>query len=302
MKLHARIFVALALATGIGMAQGATGEWTDAISGRLQQIKATHAVRIGYRDSAIPFSYVGPDGVPVGYSIDICERIVATIAEELGVADLRAEYVRVTAVDRIERVVSGAVDIECGSTTITAARRREVAFSPVIFITGTRLAVPHSSGVRDANDLRGKQVAVVRGTTNEIAMREYDRLRGLGVVFVTADGYREAIEMLSSGRAVALAADDVLLRGLIAEAERARNFRIVGELLSFETYGIMYPRDDAAFAGVVERSLRTLAETREIVWMYDRWFVRPLPSGRRLDLPMGVELRRSLELIGLPPD
>jgi glutamate/aspartate transport system substrate-binding protein len=301
MNALVRSFVAFALACAFGSVHGAAPRWTDALTGRLEHIKDTRSVRLGYRENAIPFSYLGPDAKPVGYSLDLCQAVVATIAEDLGIP-LGIEYVRVTAQDRIERVVSGVVDLECGSTTNTAQRRQQVAFSPVIFVTGTRIAVPHGSRVRDVNDLRGRPVAVVRGTTNEAAIREVDRLRGLGATFVAADDYREALALLASGKADGLAADEVLLRGLLAETGKTRDFRLVGEMLSFEAYGIMYPRDDPAIDDAVNRTLRALAESREIVWIYDRWFVRPLPSGRRLDLPMGVELRRSFELIGLPPD
>jgi glutamate/aspartate transport system substrate-binding protein len=297
-----RIALALALAGAPGTAAAAPSDWPDALSGRLQRIKATGVVRLGYRENTIPFSYVGPDGKPVGYSLEVCDAIVATIADDLGATGLTIEYVRVTPRDRIERVVSGAVDLECGATTSTAERRRQVAFSPVLFITGTRIAVPRGSAVRGVAGLSGRRVAVVRGTTNETAMREIDRLRRLGVAFVAADDYRDALELVATGKADALAADEVLLRGLLVETNRSRDFRLVGELLSFEPYGIMYPRDDPALADVVDRTLRNLAASREIVWIYNRWFVRPLPSGRRLDLPMSPQLRRSLELIGLPPD
>jgi glutamate/aspartate transport system substrate-binding protein len=293
--------VAFALACSVGTAHGAAPRWSEALTGRLEHIKETRAVRVGYRENAIPFSYLGPDAKPVGYSLDLCGAIVATMAEDLGV-ELGIEYVRVTAQDRIERVLSGAVDLECGSTTNTAQRRQQVAFSTVIFVTGTRIAVPNGSRVRDVNDLRGRAVAVVRGTTNEAAIREVDRLRGLGANFIPADDYREALALLGDGKAAGLAADEILLRGLLAETGKTRDFRLVGDMLSFERYGIMYPRDDPALDDAVNRTLRALAENREIVWIYDRWFVRPLPSGQRLALPMGVELRRSLELIGLPTD
>jgi glutamate/aspartate transport system substrate-binding protein len=259
-------------------------------------------VRLGYRDSAIPFSYVGREPQPVGYSLDLCAAVAATIADDLGIGNLAVDYVRVTAQDRVDRVVSGAVDLECGSTTNTAERRRRVAFSPTIFVTGTRLAVTRASAIRSVAGIRAKRVAVVRGTTNEAAMREVDRLRALAVAFVVADDYPGALAMLTGGNADALAADEILLRGLLAETGRAGEFRIVGEALSFEAYGIMYPRDDPALADAVDRSLRALAASREILWSYARWFVRRLPSGGRIGLPMGTELRRSLELIGLPPD
>jgi glutamate/aspartate transport system substrate-binding protein len=296
------VLAVLALATVIGTAQAAAARWPDALTGRLQQLRETRVVKIGYREAAVPFSFLGRDGKPAGYSLELCAAIVATIAEDLGVAGLAVEHVRVTPQDRIERVVSGAVDLECGATTNTEERRRRAAFSPVIFVTGTRIAVPRASAVRGVEGLAGRAVAVVRGTTNEAAMREVERLRRLGIAFVVADGYADALALVEAGKAQALAADDVLVRGFLAETGRTKDFRLVGELLSFEPYGIMYPRDDPALADVVERTLRTLAESREILWIYDRWFVRPLPSGERLGLPMSVQLRRSFELIGLPTE
>jgi ABC-type amino acid transport substrate-binding protein len=276
--------------------------WADALSGRLLRIKETGVVRLGYREATVPFSYRGPDGKRVGYSLEICDAIVATIAADYGLPGLAVEYVRVTPQDRIAKVLSGAVDLECGATTNTEKRRRQVTFSHVLFVTGTRLAVLRGSAIRDVGGLTGRKVAVVRGTTNEAAMREIERLRRLGMTLVVADGYAEALALLDGRNVDALAADDVLLRGFLAETGRARDFLLVGELLSFEPYGIMFPRDDAALAEAVDRTLRDLAASREIVWIYNRWFVRPLPSGVRLGMPMSVQLRRSFELIGLPPD
>ncbi len=301
-RLLAALVFASALATGTAPLPTAARDWPEALSGRLQEIKKTGVVRLGYRENAIPFSYLGPDNKPVGYSLDLCHAIVAAIAAEIDEPAVGVQYVRVTAQDRLERIADGTVDLECGSTTNTVERRARAAFSPVIFVTGTRLAVPLASPVRGANDLRGLTVAVVRGTTNEAAMRAVDRLRALSIKFVGAGDYREAIGLLDRGKADALAADEVLLRGVLAETGRNRQYRIVGEMLSFEPYGIMYPRGDPGLAGVVDRTLRSLAESREFVWLYNRWFVQPLPSGQQLDLPMNDQLRRSLELIGLPSD
>jgi len=302
MKWLAHSVVALALACAVGAASAAAAEWADALSGRLRQIKETRVVRVGYRENAIPFSYLGPERKPIGYTLDLCAAVVATIADDLGGAPLTVEYVPVTAQNRIANVVSGAVDLECGATTNTAERRRQVAFSSVIFVTGTRIAVLRNSTIRDAYALRGRPVAVVRGTTNEAAMREFDRLNALHLELVPADDYREALAMLAAVKADALAADEALLRGLLVETGRTTEFRIVGDMLSFEPYGIMFARDDPGIADAVDRTLRGLAESREIAWIYNRWFVRPLPARGALDLPMGTQLRRSLELIGLPSD
>jgi len=162
--------------------------------------------------------------------------------------------------------------------------------------------VLRGSAVRGAEALAGRKVAVVRGTTNETAMREVERLRRLGMELVVADGYAEALALLEARKVEALAADDILLRAYLAENRRTREFNLVGELLSFEQYGIMFPRNDPQLAEVVDRTLRELAASRDIEWIYNRWFVRPLPSGIRLDMPMSVQLRRSFELIGLPPE
>lgn len=304
MKNGLAALLALLLMFGEGPVAAANGaaHWPEALSGRLAHIKETRRVQVGYRAAAVPFSYVGAGGRPVGYSLDLCAAIVAAISDELGGKPLAIDYVPVTPQDRIERVESGAVDLECGATTNSAERRQRVAFSPVIFITGTRLAVPRGSTIRRFNDLRGQAVAVVRGTTNETAMRELDRLHRLGARFVVAQDYREALSLLDSGTAVALAADDVLVRGLLVEMRKSANVRLVGDLFSFEPYGLMLARDDPAFEAVVERALRTLAESREITAVYNRWFLRPLPSGGRMNLPMSTQLRRSFELIGLPTD
>jgi glutamate/aspartate transport system substrate-binding protein len=118
----------------------------------------------------------------------------------------------------------------------------------------------------------------------------------------SADSYAAAIDLVAKGAADAIVADDVLLASALAQAGRSRDFRFLSEALSLEPYGIMFPRNDAAFADVVERALRGLAESREVLWIYDRWFVKPLPSAKRIGLPMSQTLRRSLELIGLPRD
>jgi glutamate/aspartate transport system substrate-binding protein len=300
--LGALLTLLLTLGSGPGAAASASPAWSGALTGRLAHIKETRRVQLGYRESAIPLSYVGAGGNPVGYSLDLCAAIVAAIGEELGGTPLAVDYVPVTAQNRIERVESGAVDLECGATTNTAERRQRVSFSPVIFVTGTRLAVPRGSAAKSFADLRGRPVAVVRATTNETAMHEIDRLYRLAIRFVPADDYREALSLLESGKAEALAADDVLLRGVLVEMRKSADYRFVGDLLSFEPYGIMFARNDPGLEALVERALRDLAESREIVGIYNRWFLRPLPSGGRIDLPMSTQLQRSFELIGLPPD
>ena len=300
MSASDRLLVFALAGACIAGAAGATS-WPDALSPRLAHIKDSRTVHLGYREGTPPFSFVDAAGMPVGYTHDLCRAIVATISADLGTT-LAIEYVRVTPQDRLVSVMSGSIDFECGTTTITATRRQEVAFSPAVFITGARIAVSRTSGIRGVEGLANRKVAVVGGTTTEAALREVDRLRALHTTIVVAASYEEALALLSSGRVDALVADEVLLRGLLLGSGRQREVRIVGAQLTFEPYGIAYPRGDSALDDVVQRTFRALAQSREILWIYDRWFVRPLPGRPSLDMPMSVQLRRSLELIGLPPD
>ena len=271
-----------------------------ALTGVLQRIKSAGTVRIGYRENALPFSFAGPDGRPYGYSMDICHAIVESIAEEVGVALLRVEYRRVTPQDRMEQIADGRVDLECGSTTNTAERRERVAFSPLIFIAGTRLLVKRGAAVRSVGDLAGRAVVVVRGTTNENAMRKLAAVPGRAFTLEVAGDYEQALAKLAAGAADALAADDVLIAGLLAGKGLRGQYAMVGDLLTYEAYGIMFARDDAPLAQAVEAAFRRLAASGEIRWMYNKWFLRTLPSGARLALPMDARLERSFQVLGLP--
>jgi glutamate/aspartate transport system substrate-binding protein len=293
--------VLLALANHAG-AQTLDEPGAQALTGVLKRIKAAGVVRIGYRERAIPFAFEGPGKRPYGYSIDLCDAIVEGIAAETGVALLRTEYLRVTPADRIEQVTTGRIDLECGATTNTAQRRERVAFSPLIFVAGTRLLVKRGSPVRSLRDLAGRQVVAVRATTNEAAMRQLSSSAGRAFSVTAVDDYEQALAKLAADEVHALAADDILLAGALMEPAMRKQYAVVGELLSYEPYGIMFAKDDAPLAAVVDASMRRLAATRELRWIYNKWFLRSLPSGARLGLPMSVELERSFQILGLPTD
>ncbi len=300
-----RILAASSAALLIG-AGDANAQYVDELTGAsltgvLKRIKEGRVVRIGYRDAAIPFSFAS-HGQAAGYSIDLCRAIVDDIAAAIGVESLRIEFRPVTPADRIDQVVDGRIDLECGATTNTAERRKRVAFSPLIFVAGTRLLVKRGSPVRSLRDLAGRTVVVVRGTTNEEVMRHYAADSTRRLTLLVADDYAQALGQIGTGAAQALAADDVLLAGYLAEQGLRRNYAIVGDLLSYEPYGIMFARDDAALAEVVNTTFARLATSREIRSIYNTWFVRPLPSGVRLGLPLSGRLERSFEILGLPPE
>jgi glutamate/aspartate transport system substrate-binding protein len=272
----------------------------DRLTGTLKKIKDSGVVRIGYRENSLPFSFLDDAKRPVGYSIDLCLAIVEDVADELGAKELRAAYRPVTPENRVALLQAGEVDIECGSTTATLERRKVVAFSPIIFITGTKLLVPRDSPIRSPRGLKGKTVAVTRGTTNAAAVQSFSDKQRLGVTLVTGGDHREAFDLFAAGKADALANDEVLLYSMTAVPKTRAGFRIIGDFLSYDPYAIAYRKDDPPFAAVVDRTFRRLAESREIVWIYDKWFTKRLQSGIRLDLPMSPQLEEIFRGFGLP--
>nr|WP_294508609.1 amino acid ABC transporter substrate-binding protein [uncultured Rhodopila sp.] len=267
--------------------------------GTLARIQATGTITLGVRDSALPFSYRLADGSPAGYAVDLCKALTDDVSAALNRQPIRIAYKTVTAEDRIDKVASGDVDIECGSTTRNKQRLERVAFSPVFFIAGTKLLVSRESPILSYKDLRGKTVVVTSGTTNETAMHVLVERLVVHTTIVTAPNHTESFAMLRAGQADAFATDDVLLAGLAATYD-GQDYHVVGDYLSYEPYGLMYRKDEPAFAAVVEHGFRRLAEAGRLADMYNRWLVRRLPTGEKLNIPMSAELAELFRELGQP--
>jgi len=270
------------------------------LTGTLKKIKDSKTVTLGYRESSIPFSYVNKVGEPIGYSIDLCNAVVDEVSKELEGVEIAVKYKKVTAETRIPAVQSGEVDLECGSTTANFERKKEVAFSPIFFVAGTKLLVPRSSGISSYLDLRDKAVVVTAGTTNEAAVRAISDKQHLGIKFLVGTDHTESFAMLKEGKADAFATDDVLLYGLVATARSGDQYHVVGEYLSYDPYGLMYRKDDPGFAAIVDRTFSRLAQSRELVQLYNKWFQQRLPTGETLDLPMSPQLDEIFRVEGVP--
>jgi glutamate/aspartate transport system substrate-binding protein len=270
-------------------------------TGTLKKIAETGVVQIGYRQNSPPFAFLDADKKPVGYSLDLCEIVVEEIAAELG-RDIQAQYLPVTPENRFDLVNSGAIDLECGSTTNNTERRKIAAFSPTMFVTGTKLMVRRGSGIRTFRDLAGKTVVLTRGTVHETAVPKLAERQKVPIKFVFAGDHKESFETLAAGKADAFANDDVQLYGMLAETKSAADFRVVGDFLTYADYALMFRKNDPEFAEIVERAFQRLAGSREIVAIYARWFEKPLPSGTRLNLPMSPHLEELFRVQGLPSD
>jgi ABC-type amino acid transport substrate-binding protein len=269
----------------------------EGLSPTLSGIKNAHVVRLGYRESSPPFSFLDQANRPIGYSLELCEAVVDEIGIEVDEPDLKIEYVKVTSDDRIQAVLQNKIDLECGSTTANAERSKQVAFSPLMFVAGTKLMVPKASSIASATDLKGKTVVVTKGTTNEQAMHNVDKKFQLGLNIITSPDHEQSYQMLVDGRADAFATDDILLYGLIARHKSQDKFRVTGDYLSYDPYGIMFRKGDPELADVVERAFRKLGSNNDLIPLYNKWFVSRLPTGERLNVEISPQLEEAFRVL-----
>ena len=263
----------------------------------LDTIKRTKTVRIGYRESSAPFSFLDHSGRPIGYSLELCEAIVDEIGIAVDAGDLKIDYVKVTAESRIPAVLQSQIDLECGSTTANAERGKQVAFSPLMFVAGTKLMVPKGSSLGQPKDLKGKTIIVTKGTTNEQALHAIDGKFGLGLSFLVGDDHEQSFQMLADGKADAFATDDILLYGLIARHKAQDRFRVVGDYLSYDPYGIMFRKSEPQLTAAVEQAFRKLATNQDLIPIYKKWFNARLPTGERMDVAISPQLEDSFKVL-----
>jgi glutamate/aspartate transport system substrate-binding protein len=287
----------------------------EVLTGTMKTIKDRGTILIGYRESALPFSFLNKAGQPVGFAQDLChgiaEDVARTLNRELLESDapawqtgVRIVHVPVTADARLPKIISGEIDLECGATTANAERARSVAFSPVFFLAGTKLLVPLAgvggTKVRSYRDFAGRTVAVGIGTTNAEVIRSLAATVSPPIVVAETPSLDAAWDMLAAGNADALASDDILLSGLIAARPDGQRFGIVGEYLSYEPYAITLRRDDPAFAALVRYSFGRMASEGTLNRLYTRWFLGRLPNGETLNLPMSPHLAEMYRALGQP--
>jgi glutamate/aspartate transport system substrate-binding protein len=269
------------------------------LTGLLAKVDGSRAITLGYREASFPFSYVGPGGTPMGYSIDLCQAIVDEIAREIDKPQIRVAYVAVTPETRIPALVAGKIDLECGSTTNNVERQKQVAFSPIMFVAGTKLMVKRRAPIKSYKDLKDKVVVVTAGTTNEQVIKRLNEKFKLGANVIAARDHEESYSLVVDGKADAFATDDILLYGLIAHHRTQRELIVVGDYLSYEPYGIMFGKDDPQLAEAVAQTFRQLAENRDLLEYYHKWFIRKTPTGEQINLPMSAQLEDIFHVLGV---
>jgi len=269
-------------------------------AGTLKKLKDNGSITLGIRESSYPLSYLDDKQQPVGYHIDVCNRIVDAVKAQLKLPALKVQHQAVTSQNRIPLVSNGTVDLECGSTTNNEARQKQVAFAPTTFVTNVRMAVKKASGIQSLGQLGGKPVATTTGTTSVQLMRAHEKGKGIDFKEVYGKDHADAFLMLETDRAVAFVMDDNLLAGLIVSSKAPADYAIVGEVLNVEPIAIMLRKDDPAFKKLVDEAVIGLMKSGELEKLYTRWFLSPIPPKNvSMNFPMSEQLKA---LIKAPSD
>ena len=268
-------FAALVLASPVSAAE---------LDGTLKKIKSSNTITIGYREDARPFAYTADDGKPAGYSVELCTRIAATIAKELGLFNLQTKWVKVTPENRIQSVVNGTVDLECGSTTASLSRQEQVDFSLMTFIDGGSFLVTDASGIKGISTLGGKKVAVVPGTTTERALNAaVSKLApSARPTIVSVKNHAEGVAALDARTIDGYASDRTLLIGMGRTSKDPSKLSLVEEYFSYEPHGFMLKRGDAAFRLSVNRALAAMYRSGEVAPIFEKYFGSMTTAGQMI--------------------
>ena len=264
MKLSAVTFAAL-----LSLSFGVSAQ--EALDGRLKKIRDKQSISIAYRTDAIPFSFED-NKQAAGYSVDLCRRVVGAIERQLGLKELKVQWVPVTVQNRFDAVAKGQADMECGSSSVTLARMKSVDFSNFTFVDGTGLLVKSSQSTRELSDLAGKKIGVIGGTSNEKALNEALKRRVINATVVPVKSREEGLQQVESGAVDAFASDRVLLLGLVSKVADPKSFALLTDGLSFEPYAIVLPRGDWQMRLAVNTALSQIYRSPAIGEIYNRWF------------------------------
>ena len=263
----------------------------------LEKIVANKTFSIAYREESVPFSFIDSSGKPQGYAIDVCLKIAEAIKTEFKLDKLDIKFVPITPQTRIPLIANGTANVECSSTTITTGRMKQVEFLSPIFITGTKLMVRKGSGITKIEDLEGKTLLSLAGTTNEKAAQAEIAKRGLKVNMVKVKDHPQALLNLEQGRADAYTSNDVVLYGIRTMAKNPGDYEIVGPFYSYDPFSIMIPKNDTDFRALALRVMSNLYTSGEIFTMYKHWFE---PGPTNINLPMSDDLKNALRLNAFP--
>jgi glutamate/aspartate transport system substrate-binding protein len=266
--------------------------FAEELTGTLKKVKESGTITMGIRESSYPLSYLDDKQQPIGYHIDVCNKIVAAVKDQLKMPGLKVQLQPVTSQNRIPLVTNGTVDLECGSTTNNEARQKQVSFVVTTFVTNVRMAVKKASGITSLDQLGGKPVATTSGTTSVQLMRAHEKGKNIDFKEVFGKDHADAFLLLETDRAVAFVMDDNLLAGLIATSKNPSEYAVVGEVLNVEPIAAMIRKDDPQFKKLADDTVKGMMKSGELEKLYAKWFMSPIPPKNiSMNFPMSETLK-----------
>ena len=258
----------------------------------VAKLKETRSITLGYREAALPFSYVDTQGKPIGYAVELCIRAIELMKVRLGLPELAVKWQPVTSANRFPLVTKGSVDLECGSTSNTAERQKRVAFSPTYFVSRITVLVHAQTPWKSLSQAGVQPIATAAGTTSALALKRYEETHRLELNDFVVRDHQHAFDALTAGRAAAVVLDDILLRGFVAVSGTPEKFRFLEETLGAEGYGAVMRLGDPAFEELVAETFGEIMRSGEAERLYDKWFNKPIPpQGSTVSLPLIPELK-----------
>lgn len=263
----------------------------------LKRIKERGVINMGHREASVPFAYIGDDGKPQGYHIDICNAFIDKIKDVLKKPDLQVKHVPITSQTRLALIANGTIDMACGSATNNLTRQKQVDYLPVTFIAGTKLGHKKGSGIKEIEDLNGKSIALQVGTTNEKAIKRAIKEKNLDIRIVPVKDHPQGWLAVNTGRVDAYGSDDVLIYGLISKSKDPDAYQVTGRYLSYDPYGIMVPRNDSTYRRIGTEVVADLMRDGKMLEIYNKWFN---PGKTNMKMPISDKLQAAFEIQALP--
>jgi len=287
--------IGLVITAALFLGLAAPAETQD-LGDTLKKVKESGVITIGHRDSSIPLSYLDDKLQPVGFSIELCKHVVDAVKAKLGLPNLTVKYNPVTSATRLPLVANGTVDIECGSTANMTSRQIQVGFSYTFFVPQFKWITRANNQIKDADDLRGKTVAVTAGTNTALFVNKMNNEGKLGMTIMQGKDHAESFLLVETGRASAWMEDDILIAGFRANAKNPADFRLLDKSYPSDPYALMIRKDDQQFKTLVDETLAALMRSGEFEKLYTQWFERPIPPRAiNIQLPMSDALRRAVK-------
>lgn len=284
MSLFSKVSIGALLCLGMSTLCHAEGP-----AGTLQKIAARGTIVVGYRAASVPFSMRSGGAAPTGYTLDLCAHIIDNIRKELA-PNLKVSYVEVKSSDRIQKLLDGEIDLECGSTTNTRERAEQVTFANTTFVTSSRILTHASSPIKSVAGLKGQRVAIAQGASVAPLLSKIDMEQGLNIHYVRVKDFTDGFQALDSGKVDAFVSDDIQFAEYIAHSAHPKDYAIVGDPISIDALGIMMRKQDVQLHGIANRTLSALVASGEFNKIYTKWFVTP-----SMHFPMSEELKKLLK-------